>query len=492
MVTCHTGKGRRWPCWVLGLVMMAVVGCQQAPEAPVLLGFEPQKPTVHAGDSMYLRVTYDQKQARLYDFIWTVEAGTIRGNGLSAIAYEAPDTPGAYRIAVTLTYGRTQNTVSLDGTVTVLPAPPPAAISTPVAQAPEPPPVAVAKAPAEAPATSTPGTARASVVETLVQHGRFTAAVSMNFSPFSFIDADGQRVGFDIDLMHEFARRWVGDAKAVTLVPVLGNRRLSILTEGQADIVAAALTKTPTRQQVIDFSHTYFKDGQRLLVRAGSDIVDVCDLKGKKVAVTRGSTAIDNVRARARECGFAVDLMLVDAHDSAIEAVLKGDADAFSSDGLALEHFARGKPLQVVGNHFSDEPYGLGVPKGDTRFLRLVNLTLEAMAADGTFAAIYVKWFQDTIRPYPMPALATDTADPVLLKLATTDLPPLFPPVPKPASAPREYIVQKGDTLSRIAGKIYGDVSPASWKRIYEANREVIGPDPSRIRIGMRLTLPEP
>jgi hypothetical protein len=52
-------------------------------------------------------------------------------------------------------------------------------------------------------------------------------------------------------------------------------------------------------------------------------------------------------------------------------------------------------------------------------------------------------------------------------------------------------VVQRGDTLSRIAGKVYGDVSPRSWKRIYEANKAVIGADPSQLRIGMQLTLPE-
>ena len=79
-----------------------------------------------------------------------------------------------------------------------------------------------------------------------------------------------------------------------------------------------------------------------------------------------------------------------------------------------------------------------------------------------------------------------------LLKLARTDLPPLFPPVSEPALLAREYTIKRGDTLSRLAGKFYGDVSPASWKRIYAANKEVIGPNPSRLHIGMRLRIPQP
>jgi nucleoid-associated protein YgaU len=52
-------------------------------------------------------------------------------------------------------------------------------------------------------------------------------------------------------------------------------------------------------------------------------------------------------------------------------------------------------------------------------------------------------------------------------------------------------VVQQGDTLNGIARRVYGDTSPQAWKRIYDANKAVIGADPSQIRMGMRLTIPE-
>jgi ABC-type amino acid transport substrate-binding protein len=234
------------------------------------------------------------------------------------------------------------------------------------------------------------------------QQGRLTAAVQDDF-PFSFLDAQQQRVGFDVDLMREFARRWLGDADAVTLVPVTTDRRIPTLLEGNVDLIAAALTNTPARQQQIAFSHTYLQDGQRLLVPEHAEVNDMCDLQGKIIVVTRGSTAIDNVQAQARVCGFTAQLLYVASHAEAVVAVLKGEADAFSTDGLALERLATGRPLKVVGNHFSQEPYGVGLPKGDEPWRRLVNLTLEVLYADGTLAAMYQKWFQDRVRPYPIP-----------------------------------------------------------------------------------------
>jgi ABC-type amino acid transport substrate-binding protein len=114
---------------------------------------------------------------------------------------------------------------------------------------------------------------------------------------------------------------------------------------------------------------------------------------------------------------FTADLVSVNVHSRAVEMVLKGEATAFSTDGIALERLAADKPLKAVGNHFSDEPYGLGLAKGETDFLRLVNLTLEDMYADGTFAALYYKWFQGSRRLYPIPFVVIGTAEPTLLRL---------------------------------------------------------------------------
>jgi nucleoid-associated protein YgaU len=113
------------------------------------------------------------------------------------------------------------------------------------------------------------------------------------------------------------------------------------------------------------------------------------------------------------------------------------------------------------------------------------------MERDGTYAAIYEKWFGDRIRPYPLEESETAAATEVVAALATTSAPAVVEPKAAPADPVDSYVVQAGDTLSRIAGKVYGDVSPASWQRIYQANREVIGDNPSRIKVGMEFAIPQ-
>ena len=53
------------------------------------------------------------------------------------------------------------------------------------------------------------------------------------------------------------------------------------------------------------------------------------------------------------------------------------------------------------------------------------------------------------------------------------------------------YVVQPGDTLSKIARKYYGQEWATSWQRIFEANRDVIGDDPARLKVGMALEIPK-
>jgi ABC-type amino acid transport substrate-binding protein len=526
----------RWAAAVAALTLLAA--CGEEPTPPSLTGFTPPNPSVGAGETLDLRVEYDANDYALDSFEWTAEAGAIEGNGKAAITYRAPDAAGAYKLTVTASVaGRDLAPLSLDTLVEVRPAPAAAVSQAPAAEpsagqraaaaaraalqattseateageeVSEAAQTAVERAtetvagadqetraaePAAADEAARPDAAgredEADGVAAILDRSRVLAVVASDLPPFSF-EQDGQRVGFEVDLVREFARRWVGNADAVTLLPVTPDERIATLRQGDADLIAAALTKTAGREQLIDFSQTYFKDGQRLLVAEDADIAGPCDLAGKKVAVLAGTTSLDNMAAEAASCGFeSEDAVVFERRDRALAALLEGEVDAFTSDGIALERLAAGQPLKVVGNHFSEEPYGIGVRRGDDRLRRLVDLTLQKMAEDGTFAAIYRKWFGDDLSPYPLQADPSLAREQPLAALATSDLPPLFPPEPAKAAGATEYVVQPGDTLSTIAGQHFGDVGPNAWRAIWEANKATIGDDPNRIRAGMRLTLP--
>jgi ABC-type amino acid transport substrate-binding protein/phage tail protein X len=332
--------------------------------------------------------------------------------------------------------------------------------------------------------------AAGSRLDRILDRRRLTAVVQIAFEPFSFYGEDGRRVGFEIDFLREFARRWLDDPNAVTYLPVPSDARIPTLQRGRADLIAAALTKTLERAEQVDFSLTYFQDGQRLLVPKTSEVADVCDLEGRKVAAVEGSTSVSNIQAEARRCGFELgdNLITFRRHDDAVQAMLAGEIDAFTSDGVALRNFAKRQPLKIVGKLFSEEPYGFGVPKGDARLLQQIDTTLREMEQDGTYAALYEKWFGDEIPPYPLgepDAEASDTTR------AASSAPAEVGPRGGAGEMVDTYVVRAGDTLSKIARKYYGDAWATSWQRIYAANRDVIGEDPSRLQVGMTLGIPQ-
>ena len=316
---------------------------------------------------------------------------------------------------------------------------------------------------------------------------RLTAVVQLDFKPFSFYGEDGRRTGFEIDFLHEFAKRWIGDANAVTYLPVPTDDRIPTLQKGRADLIAAALSNTPQRTAQVDFSLTYFRDGQRLLVPDTSDIAEVCAIKGKKVAAVEGSTSLDNIKAQAATCGFELDVITFRRHDDAIKALLEGKVDVFTSDAVALRASAEGRPLKVVGDPFGEEAYGFAVAKGDAPLLQLIDKTLREMERDGTYAAIYQRWFGDAIRPY----LGDQAGAPIAQAAVVSSAPATVEPGAGAGGPGETYVVQPGDTLSKIARKYYGQKWATSWQRIFEANRDVIGDDPARLKVGMTLEIPK-
>ncbi len=238
-----------------------------------------------------------------------------------------------------------------------------------------------------------------SKVEQILADGRFVAGVKFDFKPFGFLDENGQVVGFDVDIVREFAKRWLGDANSVELVQVTSANRIQKLVAGEIDMIAASMTHKRERDELIDFSQTYFLDGQSLLVREDSGINGLSDLDGRTVAAIQGSTSIDNIQEAANRLGIRIDILPFQEYPPALEALKAGQVDALTTDSVALSQFAKDNPgLKVAGGRFTSEPYGLGLPNFDNRFQDLVNFTLQEMKLDGTYDRIYRKWFgNDTL-----------------------------------------------------------------------------------------------
>ncbi|MCG4282606.1 transporter substrate-binding domain-containing protein [Lacticaseibacillus saniviri] len=202
---------------------------------------------------------------------------------------------------------------------------------------------------------------------------------------------DSEIQGFDIDIAKAVTKAMYGkDAKA-ELVQVTSDTRVPLLKAGNIDAVIATMTITPDRKKVLDFSTPYFNAGQSLLVKSGSPIKSVKDLKkGTKVIGVQGSNSVLNIKKAAPE---ATVLQLSD-YAQAFTALKSGQGDALTTDNGILYGMSKQDPnYVVVGGSFTKEPYGIAVNKGQTKFVKAIDQALIDIKKDGTYAKLVNKWF---------------------------------------------------------------------------------------------------
>ena len=238
--------------------------------------------------------------------------------------------------------------------------------------------------------------------------GVLVAGVKDSLPPFGYIDeASREIVGYDIDFCKAIAKRL---GVRLELKPVTSASRMPQLQEGNIDLIAATMTKNAERAKVIDFSHCYFFTGQKFIVKKGT-VKSLADLDGKKIGTAKGSTSEQN----AAKALPSATVLSFDDYPQAFLALQQGKVFAVTTDeailaGILAKAPNRGEfeiPAEV---RISDEPYGLGMRKGDTNFVNLVNATLLEMEKNGEAAALFEKWFGMST-PYQLTRTFTITAD---------------------------------------------------------------------------------
>ena len=236
----------------------------------------------------------------------------------------------------------------------------------------------------------------------IASRGRLIVGTDQNTYLFGFRNAaTGEIEGFDVDIAREVAAAIFGTADGhVQLVATSSAQRIPYLTDGKVDIVANTMTINCARWQQVNFSTEYYHAGQKVLVPKSSTANGIGDLGGKKVCAAAGSTSIANI-ANAPSKPIAVS---VPDWTDCLVMLQQGQVDAISTDDTILAGLAAQDPtVKLVGNAFTDEPYGLGIAPKDDDFTRFVNGVLAKIRANGTWQAIYQRWLGGTPPAPPAP-----------------------------------------------------------------------------------------
>jgi polar amino acid transport system substrate-binding protein len=232
--------------------------------------------------------------------------------------------------------------------------------------------------------------AAADTLADVKKKGVLVAGVKDSTPGFGYVDEKTREiVGYDVDFVKAIAKKL---GVKLELKPVTSASRMPQLIAGNIDIIAATMTKTPERAQQIDFSDTYFLTGQKFLVKKGT-VKTLADLEGKRIGTAKGSTSEQN----AKKALPKATVLSFDDYPQAFLALQQGKVFAVTTDESILANM-RGKApdkenYEIPEIRISDEPYGLGMRKGDKALVEFVNKTLIEMEKTGEAKAIFERWF---------------------------------------------------------------------------------------------------
>ncbi|WP_280236319.1 glutamate ABC transporter substrate-binding protein [Nocardia cyriacigeorgica] len=230
--------------------------------------------------------------------------------------------------------------------------------------------------------------------------GRLVVGLDAGSNLFSFRDPiSGAIVGFDADIAREVARDLLGSPDLIEYRSLSSADREKALQDHSVDLVVKTMTVTCERRQRVSFSTVYLLAHQRVLAVKGSGIETLPDLAGKRVCIVAGTTSVDHIRRHQP----TATILSVPTWADCLVVLQQRQVDAVSTDDAILAGLAAQDPYtHVVGPDISEEPYAIGISKGNDDLVRFVNGTLARIRADGTWTRIYDRWLSvlgETPRP---------------------------------------------------------------------------------------------
>jgi glutamate transport system substrate-binding protein len=206
---------------------------------------------------------------------------------------------------------------------------------------------------------------------------------------------DGKYSGFDVDVATYVAKSLGYAAKDINWKEAPSAERENLIAAGDVDFIVASYSITDQRKQKVSFAGPYLLAHQDLLVRADdTSITKASELNSRKLCSVTGSTSAQNIKGKLAP---KADLQQVGGYSECLTGLENKAVDALTTDNSILAGYASQKQNQgkfkLAGLKLSDENYGIGLKKGDTKLQGKINTALKKMVSDGSWASAVKKNF---------------------------------------------------------------------------------------------------
>jgi polar amino acid transport system substrate-binding protein len=217
-------------------------------------------------------------------------------------------------------------------------------------------------------------------------------ATDATWPPMEMIDMEKNIAGFDIDFMRAVSKE---AGFAVVFKNTAWDGIFGGLQTGKYDAIISSVTITEERKKQYDFSEPYIQIGQVLVIpKAPKGIKSLSDMKGRKIGAQIGTTGAFEVKKAG-----GVQAKTYDEIGLAFEDLAAGRIDGVVCDeptaaNYALKRSEYREKLQIAGEPFTRESYGIVVKKGDKELLDLLNKGIRAVKAKGIDEPFKRKWIR--------------------------------------------------------------------------------------------------
>lgn len=216
--------------------------------------------------------------------------------------------------------------------------------------------------------------------------GKLVMATNAEFPPYEYHDGDAI-VGIDAEIAKAIADEL---GMELEIEDIAFDSIIPEIVSGKADMGLAGMTVTEDRMQSVDFSDTYAKASQKIIVTEDSEIASPDDLKGVIVGVQLGTTGDIYVS------DLEADGTTVERYNKgfeAVQALSQGKIDAVVIDGEPAKTFvAETEGIKMLDEAFTEEEYAIAVKKGNTELLDKINGALSELESEGTLDEIVAKY----------------------------------------------------------------------------------------------------
>ena len=227
-----------------------------------------------------------------------------------------------------------------------------------------------------------------------VSKGKLTMATNAYFQPYEYYDGD-KIIGIDAEIAEAIAKKL---GLTLEIKDMNFDTIITAVNAGDADVGIAGMTVTPDRQLEVDFSISYAKGVQVIVVKEDSAITSVDDLDNAeyKIGTQLGTTGDIYASDDVENGGYGADRVTgYVTGNEAITALLGGDVDCVIIDNEPAKSFVANNPgLKILETTYNDEDYAIAIKKGNTELKAAIDKAIDELIEDGTIDAIIDKYIK--------------------------------------------------------------------------------------------------